>query len=277
MVELKSGFDLAIDELLDDIKQIYDYDFKDYSKGSIRRRILQCMRKENFSSVLEIRKRLTSDHNLINKLIDYFTVPTSEMFRDPDFFTSFRKEVVSLLKTYPSLKIWVAGCSTGEEAYSYAIVLYEEGLLDRTIIYATDINPVVLKKARDGIYTLEKLKLFEENYIKSGGNKNFTDYYTSKYDSGIIKKHLKEKILFTDHSLVTDEVFSEVHFVSCRNVLIYFEKELQDRAIRLFKESLRHGGFLALGSKESLMFSIHKKSFSEFVGKQKIYQKKLRL
>jgi len=200
-------------------------------------------------------------------------VQVSDMFRDPGYFLALREHVVPLLRTYPSLKVWVAGCSTGEEVWSLAILLEEEGLLERTVLYATDINAEALRQAEAGIYDLERVAQFSANYQSAGGKRSLSDYYQAAYNGAIFRQSLKEQIVFADHSLATDSVFSEMHLVSCRNVLIYFERELQNRAVKLFYDSLIHRGFLGIGPKESLRFTSHAQAFAELVPQQRIYQR----
>jgi chemotaxis protein methyltransferase CheR len=195
------------------------------------------------------------------------------MFRDPAYFLSLRQNVVPLLRTYPSLKVWVAGCSTGEEVYSLAILLREEGLLSRTLIYATDINPQTLQKAEAGIYDVDRIAGFTDNHRNSGARGSLSDYYTAAYGRAVFDKSLKQHIVFSDHSLATDSVFAEVQLVSCRNVLIYFNRDLQDRAVGLFREALCRKGFLGIGSKETLRFTIHSDGFSDVDREHRIYQK----
>ncbi|MNP26087.1 Chemotaxis protein methyltransferase [compost metagenome] len=206
-------------------------------------------------------------------LLQYLTIPVSEMFRDPEHFLAIRRDVVPLLKTYPSIKVWIAGCSTGEEVYSMAILLREEGLLERTIIYATDINPRSLEKARQGIYPMENVRGFTANYQKAGGLCSFADYYTAAYGNAMFDSSLRENVTFADHSLATDSVFSETQLISCRNVLIYFNKKLQERALGLFHESLCRRGFLVLGSKETLDFSAYSAQFTTLARQERIYRK----
>ena len=210
---------------------------------------------------------------LFHTLLDHLTVQVSEMFRDPSYFRAVREQVVPLLRTYPSLKLWVAGCSAGEEAYSLAILLCEEGLLQRSLLYATDINPRMLERAEAGIYPIDRIAGFTANHRESGARSSLSDYYTAAYGRAIFDKSLRERIVFSDHSLATDSVFAEVQFVSCRNVLIYFDRALQDRAVGLFRDSLCRQGFLGLGSKESLRFSGRSSAFVPFVRQEKIYQK----
>jgi chemotaxis protein methyltransferase CheR len=210
---------------------------------------------------------------MVPRLLDYLTVQVSEMFRDPGYFRAIREKVVPHLRTYPSLKVWIAGCSSGEELHSFAILFREEGLLERTLFYATDINPAALQVAATGVYAMDRVKTFTENHQKSGGRSSLADYYTAAYGRAVFDKALRSRAVFSDHSLVTDAVFTEVQLVSCRNVLIYFDRALQDRAIGLFRESLARRSFLGLGAKESLRFSQHAGAFEAFVREENIYQR----
>jgi chemotaxis protein methyltransferase CheR len=221
----------------------------------------------------QLQDRVLREPELFHALLDHLTVQVSEMFRDPSYFRAIREQVVPLLRTYPSLKVWVAGCSAGEEAYSLAILLREEGLLQRSLIYATDINPRMLESAEAGIYPIDRIAGFTVQHRESGAKSSLSDYYTAAYGRAILDKSLREHIVFSDHSLATDSVFAEVQFVSCRNVLIYFDRALQDRAVGLFRDSLCRHGFLGLGSRESLRFSGQSSAFASFVAKEKIYQK----
>jgi chemotaxis protein methyltransferase CheR len=214
------------------------------------------------------------DATAFPRLLDFLTVPVSEMFRDPQYFRAIREHVVPVLRTYPSLKVWVAGCSTGEEVYSLAILLREEGLLPRTLIYGTDINPHVLAKAQAGIYEADRVAGFTENHRQSGGRSSLSDYYTAAYGRVVLDKSLKQHIVFSDHSLATDSVFAEVQLVSCRNVLIYFNPELQSRALGLFREALCRRGFLGIGSKESLRFSTHAQAFDPVLRSEYLFQRR---
>ena len=265
--------DIEIRLLIEAIYLTYSYDFRDYSGASVKRRILHALRQMECSSVSALQARVLHEPTAFMELLQYLTIPVSEMFRDPEHFLALRREVVPLLKTYPSLKIWIAGCSTGEEVYSMAILLREEGLLERTIIYATDINPTSLEKAKQGIYSMESVRTYTQNYQRAGGLRSFADYYTAAYGSAIFDSSLRENVTFADHSLATDSVFSETQLISCRNVLIYFNKKLQDRAFGLFHESLCHRGFLVLGSKETLDFSGYKNQFEPLVKQERIYRK----
>lgn len=265
--------DIEIRLLIEAIYLKYSYDFRDYSGASIKRRVLHALRQLECSTISALQERVLHDPHMFMQLLQYLTIPVSEMFRDPEHFLAIRREVVPLLKTYPSLKVWIAGCSTGEEVYSMAILLREEGLLERTIIYATDINPTSLEKAKQGIYSLERMRAYTESYQRAGGQHSLSDYYTAAYGHAIFDSSLRENVTFADHSLATDSVFSETHLVSCRNVLIYFNKPLQDRAFGLFHESLCHRGFMLLGSKETLDFSAYSDRFETLTRPERIYRK----
>ena len=270
---MQRNTDIELRLLIEAIHLKYSYDFRDYSGASIKRRVQHALRQFDCNTISALQERVLHDPTMFMQLLQFLTIPVSEMFRDPEHFLAIRQEVVPILRTYPSLKIWIAGCSTGEEVYSMAILLREEGLLDRTIIYATDINPRSLDKAKQGIFSLENIRAYTQNYQKSGGQKAFSDYYTAAYDFAIFDKSLRENVTFADHSLATDSVFSETHLISCRNVLIYFNKNLQNRAFGLFHESLCHRGFLMLGSKETLDFSDYSKQFSALLKPERIYRK----
>lgn len=259
--------------LMQAIYEKYSYDFRNYAGASQKRRVLHAITQLGCSSVSELQSRVLRDSDVFMQLLQYLTIPTTEMFRDPAYFLALREEVVPILKTYPSLKIWIAGCSTGEELYSMAILLQEEGLLERSIIYATDINPSSLEKARKGIFSLERVQGYTSNYIEAGGKKTFSDYYTAAYDNALFDRSLCENVSFADHSLATDSVFAETHLVCCRNVMIYFNHALQERALGLFHESLCHRGFLGLGSKESIDFSGYATRFEPLVKAQRLYRK----
>ena len=265
--------DIELRLLIEAIYLKYSYDFRDYSGASVKRRVAHALRQFDCKTISALQERVLHDPTAFMQLLQFLTIPVSEMFRDPSHFLAIRQEVVPLLKTYPSIKIWIAGCSTGEEVYSMAILLREEGLLERTIIYATDINPNSLEKAKQGIFSLESVRAYTHNYQQAGGTQSFADYYTAAYDYAIFDKTLRENVTFADHSLATDSVFSETQLISCRNVLIYFNKKLQDRAFGLFHESLCHRGFLVLGSKETLDFSAYSTQFEPLVKQERIYRK----
>ncbi|ODT88907.1 CheR family methyltransferase [Phenylobacterium sp. SCN 70-31] len=265
--------DLEIGLLLEALFRRYHYDFRSYARASIKRRLVQARDQLGFSSISALQDSLLHEPTTLSRLLGYLTVQVSEMFRDPSYFRALREKVLPHLRTYPSLKVWVAGCSHGEELYSLAILFREEGLEERTIFYATDINPAALQAAEAGVYPLDQVKKFTANHQKSGGRSSLSDYYTADYGRAIFDKSLRSRVVFSDHSLVTDAVFGEMHLISCRNVLIYFDRALQDRAIGLLRDSLARKGFLGLGSKESLRFSAHAAAFLEFSREDKIYQR----
>jgi chemotaxis protein methyltransferase CheR len=259
--------------LLEAIYLKYQYDFRNYSMASLKRRLTQARQRLNCPSFSRLQDKVLHDATILPILLGFLTVQVSEMFRDPAYFLCLRNRVVPILKTYPSLKVWVAGCSAGEELYSLTILFREEGLENRTIFYATDINSAALENAQTGIYDLDRIALFTRQHRQSGGRSSLSDYYTAAYRGAVFDKSLRERTVFSDHSLVSDSVFGEMQLVSCRNVLIYFNRELQDRAIGLFKDSLVRKGFLGLGARESLRFSAHSASFSDFSRSERIYQK----
>ena len=266
--------DIEIHLLLEALHRRYHYDFRHYAQASIKRRLRQARQQLGFGSFSAMQDAILHDPAMVPRVLDYLTVQVSEMFRDPGYFRAIREKVVPHLRTYPSLKVWIAGCSGGEELHSFAILFREEGLLERTLFYATDINPGALEIAASGVYTMDRIKAFTENHQKSGGKSSLSDYYTAAYGRAVFDKTLRSRVVFSDHSLVTDAVFAEAQFISCRNVLIYFDRTLQDRAVGLFHDSLARKGFLGLGSKESLRFSVHAAGFADFVREEKIYQRR---
>lgn len=266
-------FDMEVRLLVEAVFLRYHYDFRDYAVSSLRRRMRHAMVRFGCQRPSDLQHRLLHEPDVFAQALQYFTVQVSEMFRDPGYFMALREHVMPVLATYPSIKLWVAGCSTGEEVWSLAILLAEEGLLERSLIYATDINPESLKLAEAGVFPLERIAQFSRNYAAAGGRRSLSDYYTSAYQGAVFDRGLKKRIVFADHSLATDSVFSEVNLVSCRNVLIYFNRGLQDRAIGLFQEALVPRGFLGLGSKESLQFGAHASHFESFVPTQRLYRK----
>jgi chemotaxis protein methyltransferase CheR len=265
--------DIELRLLIEAIYLKYHYDFRDYAPASLKRRVRTAMQKFQCPTISQLQDRVLHDPAMFPLLLDVLTVPVSEMFRDPSYFRALRETVVPRLRTYPSLKIWVAGCSTGEEAYSLAILLREEDLLARALIYATDINPRVLQQAQAGVYDADRMAGFTENHRQSGARTSLSDYYTAAYGRAMLDKSLRRHLVFSDHSLATDSVFAEVQLVSCRNVLIYFNQGLQDRAVGLFRDALCRKGFLGIGAKESLRFSEHAGSFTELVAGDRIFQK----
>lgn len=267
--------DLEVRLLLEAIQQIYGYDFRGYNQAHVRRRILHRVQNLGLKSISELQHKLLHEEHFIEILLRDLSINVTEMFRDPGFYRSMRLEVIPVLKTYPFIKVWHAGCSTGEEVYSFAILLKEEGLLDRAQIYATDFNPIVLETARKGIYPVSRIKEYTQNYQASGGLQSFSDFYIARYDSVIMDHNLRKNVVFAEHNLVTDNVFAEVHVIICRNVLIYFNKDLQNRVLKLFADSLIKGGFLGLGSKENIMFTEVADTFTVVDASEKIYKKKI--
>ncbi len=266
---------IEIHLLLEAIYLKYGYDFRNYSKSHVRRRILNRLAMSGLETVSDLQNTILRDLNSFRELLDDLSINVTEMFRDPDFYHSFRENIVPKLKTYTFFKIWHAGCSTGEEVYSLAILLQEEGLLHRCQVYATDFNRKVLETAKEGVYNKADIELFERNYRLAGGKKKLSDYYQSMYGSVMFNKELSNRIVFADHNLVTDSVFAEVNLIFCRNVLIYFDKKLQNKVLKLFSESLPASGILCLGTKESIKFTDLENEFDPVDEKQKIYKKKL--
>ncbi|WP_443304772.1 CheR family methyltransferase [Variovorax sp. CCNWLW235] len=268
-----SNTEIELRLLMEAIYLRYSYDFRNYTVASQKRRVLHALAQLGLPSISALQEKVLRDPALFGRLLQYLTIPVSEMFRDPAYFLALRQHVVPILHTYPSVKVWVAGCSTGEEVFSLAILLREEGLLSRTQIYATDINPASLEKARQGIFPIEAVRGYTANYQRAGGRSSFSDYYTAAYEAARFDPSLCSDVIFADHSLATDSVFAETQLVSCRNVLIYFNRELQDRALGLFHESLCHRGFLGLGSKESIDFSSYSQRFDAHSKPERIYRK----
>lgn len=265
--------DIEINLLLQAINLKYGYDFRNYSKTHLKRRILNRLATSNLTTISEMQNRILWDREFYSAFLQDLSINVTEMFRDPEFYSKFRKKIVPDLSTYAHIKIWHAGCSSGEEVYSLAIILKEEGILNKTQIYATDFNKRVLELAKQGIYNKKDIDLYSRNYSEAGGKGELSDYYTSKYGSVLFDKSLSKNIVFADHNLVTDGVFAEVHLVFCRNVLIYFDKTLQNRVLGLFANSLNKRGILCLGTKESLRFSDYENSFEILDKKYKIYKK----
>jgi chemotaxis protein methyltransferase CheR len=259
--------------LLGAIYDRYQYDFRSYSEASLRRRLAAALAHFGCETLAHLRERVLAEPAVFTELLGFLTVGVSDLFRDPSYYRSLRAKVVPYLETYPSLKVWVAGCATGEEAYSLAILLLEEGLLERTLIYATDINPRSLRAGAEGVYELARFARFSQSYLEAGGRASLSDYYTAQYGGAVFDRRLRDAILFSDHSLATDSAFAEVELASCRNVLIYFERELQDRAIGVLRDSLCRKGFLGLGIRETLRFSAHAAAFTETVPEDRIYQR----
>jgi len=270
----KDTSDIEISLLLEAIYQKYGYDFRQYSQAHIRRRIMNRMAMSRLENVSQMQSMVLNDETFASVLMQDLSITVTEMFRDPGFYKSLREKVIPILKTYPFIKIWHAGCATGEEAYSMAILLQEEGLYDRTTIYATDFNQQALNQAKEGIFSNKMIKEYTVNYQLSGGKESFSSYYTSSYDNVIMNQSLKKNIVWANHNLVTDSVFAEANLILCRNVLIYFDKNLQNKVQKLFYNSLISGGVLCLGSKESLHFSDFYEEYAELDKKQRIFKKK---
>jgi chemotaxis protein methyltransferase CheR len=262
------------EQLLISIRLVYGYDFTGYASLSLQRRINQFMSHHAIKQVPDLAKVLMASESLFAEFVQFLSVTVTEMFRDPDFYKSLREKIISRLTSYPTLKIWLAGCATGQEVYSVLILLKEEGLLDRCILFATDINQQSLHVAKQGIYPFPNIGNYHHNYTESGGKQDFSQYYTRHQESVLFKRSLIRNTVFSAHNLATDQSFNEFQLIICRNVIMYFKKELQDKVIRLFYESLCPFGFLALGTKESLLFSAMKSDFSEIDRPQKIYQKR---
>jgi chemotaxis protein methyltransferase CheR len=260
-------------QFLESVRFVYGYDFTEYAEASVIRRIRSFMDTNRIDSLKDLGRMVMKDESAFEHFIQEITVNVTEMFRDPLFYKSLRKNVVNRLATYPFIKVWIAGCSTGEEVYSMAILLREEGLLERTVIYATDINQDALQKAKEGLSTISNMKNYTENYMKAGGKNSFSDYYKAKYNSVLWDKSLRQNIVFSVHNLAMDKSFNEFQLILCRNVLIYFNQSLQNKVIDLFYESLCPFGFLGLGNKESLLFADKQKSFEETDKKEKIFMK----
>ncbi len=259
--------------LLRGIRTRYGYDFAHYSRASLKRRLERALAQTRLTHYSQLLDHLFHDEQCFDEFLKTMSISVTEMFRDPEFYRAIREYVVPLLKTYPFIKIWHAGCATGEEAYSMALLLYEEGFLDRARIYATDFNKHSLDTAANGVYPAKRMAAYAENYRLAGGKGRFPDYYSDGYELAKLKDFLKERITFSYHNLVTDGVFGEMNIICCRNVLIYFDKTLQDQVLKKFLESLRHGGFLCLGNRESLNFTAVQPSFTPVDKLQRIFQK----
>ncbi|WP_336835098.1 protein-glutamate O-methyltransferase CheR [Sphingobacterium siyangense] len=264
--------DHEIDILLEDIYRDYGYDFLQYSRASMKRRINRLMTNDRLASFAELRFVLKDNPAFLQHFVEEITVNLTEMFRDPLFFRQLREEILPQLGTYPLIRVWIAGCSTGEEAYSMSILLKEANLYHKSLIYATDINPRVLDIARNGVYPLSQIKSFSENYMESGGKQDFSKYYTANYEWAKFNADLKQKMILSTHNLVSDTSFNSFQLILCRNVLIYFNKDLQERVFKLFDASLENLGYLALGSKETIRFSGIQHNFTP-IGDQKIWKK----
>jgi chemotaxis protein methyltransferase CheR len=264
---------IEIELLVEAIYKKYGYDFRNYSEAPLKRRLKYALAVSEEKNFAAMQHRVLHDTSYFESLLLNLTVNVTEMFRDPTFYRSLREKVLPILRTYPFIKIWHAGCSTGEEVYSMAILLKEENLLKNAMLYATDIDTQVLKKAKEGIYSLDRIKEFTQNYQRAGGHYSFADYYTARYDAAIMDSSLKKNIVFSQHNLVTDGAFGEMNMIVCRNVIIYFNRQLQNRVLKLFHDSLVRKGVLCLGSKETTKYLEVKNAFEEIDGKEKIFKR----
>ena len=265
---------LEIELLLEGIYRLYGCDFRNYAMASLRRRVWNAVRGEGLKTVSSLQEKLFHDREAMERFLIQLSVSVTSVFRDPEFYLSIREKVIPLMKAYPFVRIWHAGCATGEEVYSMAILLWEEGLYDRARIYATDMNELVLSKARDGIISANDLPEYEANYKTAGGKAQLSDYYTAKYDGAIFRSSLKKHIVFAEHNLVTDSSFNEFNIIFCRNVMIYFNQTLQERVHELLYTSLRRLGVLALGRKELLKGATpHERNYEELDARERIYRK----
>ena len=262
-----------LEEIITLLKHEYGYDFSNYSVASFQRRVYRVMSLYHLSNFYDLKYAITNDKKFVTKFVQDITVNVTEMFRDPSFYKKLHNKVLPALASYPSIKIWHAGCSTGEEAYSMAILLHEMGLLNRTLIYATDLNKAAIDKAKKGIVDMKYVKEYTQNYLKSGGRAEFSSYYTARYDNAILQKNLRDKIVFSQHNLVSDSAFNEFQLICCRNVLIYFNRTLQNHVLSLFYSSLSPLGYLALGIKESLLFTEVKDKFDTVDNTTKIFRR----
>ena len=265
--------EIELQLLLEGIFRHYGFDFRNYAMSSLRRRVRNFVRSEDIGTISLLQDRLLHDRAWMDRFLYALSVNVSAMFRDPPFYRTFRKEVIPLLRTYPFIRIWLAGVSMGEEVYSLAILLQEEGLYDRCRIYATDINDAVLKKAKEGIYQLELMQTYTNNYIRAGGTRSFSDYYTAAYDRVILKSSLRDNVVFAQHNLASDASFNEFHVILCRNVMIYFNSQLQSQVHHLLHDSLVMFGILGLGSKETMKFSPYEYAYQEIDNTSRLYRR----
>jgi chemotaxis protein methyltransferase CheR len=263
---------IEVELLLEGIYRQYGFDFRSYAYASIRRRLWKRIDTEGLTSVSALQERVLHEPAMMEKLLLDLSINVTAMFRDPGFYVAFREKVVPMLRTYPFIRLWHAGCSTGEEVFSMAILLREEGLYERARIYATDINEVVLQRAKAGIFPIDRMQEYTENYIRTGGKRSFSEYYTAKYGGALFDSALTKNVVFSQHNLVTDKSFSEFNVILCRNVLIYFDKELQTKVHELFYDSLGMFGILCLGSKESMRFMRHEQCYEQ-IATEKIFRK----
>jgi len=272
-IQLNKQTNLEIDLLLEAIYRLSGYDFRQYNRSSISRRIFNRMRINSIPTISRVQEKAVHDKEFLEQLLNDFSINVTEMFRNPSFFKAFREKVIPILREYQEIRIWHAGCATGEEVYSMAILLQEEGLIDKATIYATDMNEQVLEKAKKGAFPIHKMQAYTKNYMLAGGTHAFSEYYKTDYQYAYFHPTLLKNIIFAQHNLVTDQSFNEFHVVLCRNVLIYFSPKLQSQVHHLFYESLSDKGFLCLGDKETLRFEEVISKYREIVGNERIYQK----
>jgi chemotaxis protein methyltransferase CheR len=265
---------IEMDLLLEAVYRRCGYDFRNYARASVERRTRQFLSSSGCSTLSDMIARVLRDERFLSRYVQYLSVTVTELFRDPFVFQAVREQIIPLLRTWPHVKVWCAGCATGEEVYSLAIVLKEEGLYEKSVIYATDFNDASLEQARQAVYPADKIREATRNYQQSGGKQFFSHYYHAHYGAAALDGTLKERITFANHNLVTDQVFGEMHLVFCRNVLIYFNRDLQERVLELFTESLVHGGILCLGTKEDLQFTRVSARYELVNCKAKLYKKK---
>ena len=265
--------DIELELLLEAVYRRYGFDFRVYAPASLKRRLWRRMSAEGLRTLSQLQDRLLHDEDCMGRLLLDLSINVTAMFRDPTFYVAFREKIVPALRTYPFTRIWCAGCSTGEEVYSLAVLLHEEGLYERTRIYATDINQQVLDQARTGVFPLDKMKQYTQNYIRAGGTREFSEYYVAAYDGAQFRRDLVENVVFAQHNLVSDRSFNTFNVILCRNVMIYFDKTLQDRVHDLFYDSLERLGVLALGHKESIAFSSHADEYEEIDATERIYRR----
>ena len=265
--------ELELQLLLEGVYRQYGFDFREYAPASLKRRVWRRVDAEKAGTITGLLDRLLRDPDVMERLLLDLSINVTSMFRDPTFYAALRTQVVPVLRTYPFTRIWVAGCSTGEEVYSLAIVLHEEDVRDRTRIYATDINEAVLERARAGVFPIDKMKEYTENYIRAGGRRSFSEYYLAKYEGALFERSLTENVVWAPHNLVQDRSFNTFNLIMCRNVMIYFDRTLQTRVHQLFYDSLERFGFLALGHKESIRFTGLEDRYEEIDGQEKLYRK----
>ncbi len=265
--------EIELSLLLEGVFRQYGFDFREYAPASLRRRVWRRIHAEGLSTISALQDRLLHDPACMERLLLDLSINVTAMFRDPGFYSAFRQKVVPMLRTYPFTRIWIAGCSTGEEVYSLAILLLEEDLYDRTRIYATDINEAVLERARAGVFPLDKMREYTQNYINAGGPRPFSEYYLAKYDGAQFQRSLVDNVVFAQHNLVSDRSFNEFNVIVCRNVMIYFDRALQERVHTLFYESLVTFGILGLGHRESIRQSPYEERYAELDPAEKLYRK----